>query len=541
MKKIIAIILAAVLILACAGIPAFADDDSTTVEIVMADQGYGEDKVVNSITSGSVTVTLDKGPGSNDPKFFNNSSDLRLYNGGVMTITAGETATVTSIVFTFTSTENKGIGALKPDPGSYTTNGAVGTWTGSAATVTFNNTSGQARMLSIKVTYTGGSASEDPSPSGEPVETTQPELTTPEEILKALYALEQGKTLYGGPYTLTGKITAVNTAYSADHKNVTVTIAVEGFEDYPVQCFRMVGDGADVIGVDYVITVTGTLKDYKGTKEFDANCTLDSYTAPETQPAQPELTTPEEILKALYALEQGTTLYGGPYTLTGKIKAINTVYSPEHKNVTVTMVVEGFEDYPVQCYRLTGDGADIIDVDDNITVTGTLKDYKGTKEFDANCTLDSYEHVEKEKEDVSKLTPEEILNRLYALNNGESLTDEYTLTGKIISVDTAWSDEYNNITVTIEVEGFPDKPVMCYRLAGEGASDLAVNDVITVAGTFKNYNGTYEFNQGCKLLNVVKAQQDNVQTGDNAFVLVFAAVAVVAMAAAVVLKKKLSV
>ena len=47
-------------------------------------------------------------------------------------------------------------------------------------------------------------------------------------------------------------------------------------------------------------------------------------------------------------------------------------------------------DKPIQCYRLKGEGADIIGEGDTITVTGTLKNYKGTIEFDAGCNLDSY-------------------------------------------------------------------------------------------------------------------------------------------------------
>ena len=76
------------------------------------------------------------------------------------------------------------------------------------------------------------------------------------------------------------------------------------------------------------------------------------------------------------------------------------------------------------------------------------------------------------------------------------------MTGKITTIDTAWSDQHSNITVTIIVDGYQDKPVMCYRLAGDGAKDLKEGDVITVTGDFKNYKGTYEFTQGCHLDSV---------------------------------------
>ena len=52
------------------------------------------------------------------------------------------------------------------------------------------------------------------------------------------------------------------------------------------------------------------------------------------------------------------------------------------------------------------------------------------------------------------------------------------------------------------VEG---KDMMCYRLQGEGAKDLAIGDTITVTGTIKNYKGTIEFDAKCNLDAVVKA------------------------------------
>lgn len=109
-------------------------------------------------------------------------------------------------------------------------------------------------------------------------------LTTPEEIVNAVYALEPGKIL--GQYTLTGVITSVDTEYSSQYSNVTVTIVVNNMTDKPVQCFRLKGTGADQIKVGDEITVTGNLMKYasynddgtlKFSKvEFDAGCTLDA-------------------------------------------------------------------------------------------------------------------------------------------------------------------------------------------------------------------------------------------------------------------------
>ncbi len=94
---------------------------------------------------------------------------------------------------------------------------------------------------------------------------------TEDEIIAALKQLESGKTLSNGhTYTLTGTIASIDTKYNSQFGNITVTINV-GSENYPIQCFRLVG-GED-LAVGDTITVTGVLKNYDGKIEFDAKCT----------------------------------------------------------------------------------------------------------------------------------------------------------------------------------------------------------------------------------------------------------------------------
>lgn len=91
-------------------------------------------------------------------------------------------------------------------------------------------------------------------------------------------------------------------------------------------------------------------------------------------------------------------------------------------------------------------------------------------------------------------TPEKIMDAAYALNKGEFLDGEYTLTGTITQINTAFNSEFNNITVTIKVAG---KTIQCFRLACTADDVFMVNDTITVTGTIKNHNGTVEFDAGC--------------------------------------------
>ena len=205
-----------------------------------------------------------------------------------------------------------------------------------------------------------------------------------------------------------------------------------------------------------------------------------------------------QIVEQAYNLAIGATM-NTPSTLTGVITEIDTPYSSQYENVSVVIAVAGAEDKPILCHRLEGDGADQIGVGDTITVTGTLMNYdngsNGIIEFGAGCTLDAWEDTA--ENEAIPTDPVAILTAAYALAAGEKLPYESTLTGTITKIDTAYSTQYQNITVTISVAGAENMPIMCYRLKGTGAEGLAVGDVITVTGNIKNYNGTIEFDAGC--------------------------------------------
>ena len=357
-----------------------------------------------------------------------------------------------------------------------------------------------------------------------------------EDIVNALYTLSPGEVM-DGTYTLTGVINEIPTAWSDQYKNITVVMIVGNMTDKPVMCYRLAGDGADKLKVGDTITVTGTLKRYNDNFEFDAACHLDKVvagegtpedtttetkpaetTAPDTTPSSPELKTTKEIMDALYALKDGETIEGD-YKLTGTINKIETPYHSDFKNVSVVIIVDGYGSKPVLCYRLEGTGADTIKVGDTITVSGGLKNYKGTYELTQGCKLlkiDKVAPVETETtaettapetdapettgpDNPEPKTAKEILEAAYALEKGNALEGEYTLSGTITQVNTPYDSGYDNITVTIVVEGFDQYPIQCFRMKGKGADTIKKNDKITVTGKIKNYNGTIEFDAGCSL------------------------------------------
>lgn len=93
---------------------------------------------------------------------------------------------------------------------------------------------------------------------------------------------------------------------------------------------------------------------------------------------------PATVIPAAYALEQGKSL-DGTYTLMGQIISSDG-YNEKYGDISVTFVVEGYEDFPIYCYQIKND-ADKIGLGDYIAVEGKIKNYKGTIEFDKPTLL----------------------------------------------------------------------------------------------------------------------------------------------------------
>ena len=310
-------------------------------------------------------------------------------------------------------------------------------------------------------------------------------------IVDMAYALEKGAAMET-PATLVGTVVAINTAWSEEYKNITVTIVVKGREDKPIECYRLKGEGAKDLAVGDLITVTGIIKNYNGKIEFDAGSEVVGI-AKGAGDLGDIPTDPVEIVTAAYALEVGAAL---PYTatLTGEVTGINTPYSPDYKNISVEMKIEGCEDMPILCYRMKGTGVETLMPGDTITVTGTIKNYNGKIEFDAGCQAVSI--VKGENSMEIPTDPNEILAAAVDLEPGEYLPYPVTLTGEIIGLGYGgYSEKYGNITVSLRVgDGYY---VKCYRMKGVDIDKIWLGDEITVSGNLMDYDGTIEFDAGC--------------------------------------------
>ena len=225
------------------------------------------------------------------------------------------------------------------------------------------------------------------------------------------------------------------------------------------------------------------------------------------------------IVDEAYALEQGASM-DYEVTLTGVISKVDTPYDDGYKNVTVTMDVVGIEGKPIQCYRLKGEGAENLKPGDTITVSGILTNYQGKIQFQAGCVLLSVTSAGEVEAPTDVAT---IMKEAFELPEGGSTQYQATLTGKITKINTPYNPSFKNVSVTIEIEGYEGKELLCYRIKGEGADSLLIGDTITVKGYIVNYKGGVQFGEGSSLLKVektgseVKAPSDPKQIVKEAY------------------------
>ncbi len=263
------------------------------------------------------------------------------------------------------------------------------------------------------------------------------------------------------------------------------------YVDAPSATFRNAETGtADRMRIPGNVFLTLSL-----TENADGSITL-SYTEKQNE----ELDTSAEIIDAAYALAEGEML-DGVYTLTGEIIYIDTPYSIEYDNITVTIQVPGSEDQPIRCYRVRGEGAEYLQVGNTITVTGELMNYRGTIEFTTGCymTWDFDLGIDP----PVRPTPWEIIDAAYELAPGDQLPYQAALTGRIVEIVTPYDEYYHNITVTIVIDGRENKPIVCFRMRGDGTETLQLGDVITVHGTIQNY-ARYDIETGDILYTTVE-------------------------------------
>ncbi len=200
--------------------------------------------------------------------------------------------------------------------------------------------------------------------------------------------------------------------------------------------------------------------------------------------------TATETLDALYALKDKESLKG-THTLTGLVTAVTTPYTATNNYVTVVMVVEDKTEQPVTCYKMVGTGIDTVKAGDTITVTGTLKNYKGTYEFDSGCTLDKLVVGEEIKSE--ELTILEALDLGASKETGAYTSEKYYVSGVVESITNTM---YGNLYIAddagnkILLYGVYSADGIVRYDAMTAAEKPLVGDTIRVLGVVGNHNGT---------------------------------------------------
>ena len=120
-----------------------------------------------------------------------------------------------------------------------------------------------------------------------------------------------------------------------------------------------------------------------------------------------EFSDPAVVIPAAYALGADEILEG-THTLKGKIISSDG-YNAEYNDISVTIVVDGYENYPIYCFQIKKD-ADKIQVGDTIAVQGTIKNYKGSKVEFERPTLLAYEKAVVNDSDYQEMSIAEARN-----------------------------------------------------------------------------------------------------------------------------------
>ena len=116
---------------------------------------------------------------------------------------------------------------------------------------------------------------------------------------------------------------------------------------------------------------------------------LEDSSSDSSEQYPPEYLYAEDIMNEAELLGVGESM-SGTYELSGIVNYVDIDYTSS-KGICLYFVVDEPQNREMYCYQLKGAGADLITEGDHITVSGTIKNYKGMIEFDKGCLLVNYD------------------------------------------------------------------------------------------------------------------------------------------------------
>lgn len=316
------------------------------------------DDALWSATAGKQTGTKDGVTISTTNGMFGSGTQYRAYKNHTFTVSVAE-GNITKIELTCTAngTNNYGPGGFTgATSGSYSYSGKVGTWVGSASSVTMTASLNQVRMTEIKVTYEVGTS------------------TAPQATSLVLTEISSVQTEY----------------YESESFNPAGLVATATFDD------ETSADVTDDVTWSFVpaeltidtksVEVTATYKGVSASKTYEVTMKTIANT-PETAYTVEEAV---ELIDANRGLGVEVYVKG----IVSKVESFNSNYG----SITYWISTDGTEEsQQFECYSgLNIGGEKFTSVDDlsvgiSVVVVGTMKKYKNVYEFNYNNKIVSME------------------------------------------------------------------------------------------------------------------------------------------------------
>ena len=264
-----------------------------------------------------------------------------------------------------------------------------------------------------------------------------------------------------------GIVSAIPTAYNSQYSNITFNIVdTYGDTDF-IQAYRCTGTDAADVAINDTALVSGTLKKFNSTYEFDTGCVLQTLTHP--------------IVSTTWTITFDSDGGTDPNDIEVGDGLTFNFPSPGTK---ANYVFTGWSNDSGATFHQEGETSALVDDDD------AYVGYWQTKGLQSN--------------------PYNVSEARTAIANNAGVKGVYAQ-GVVSAIPTAYSSQYSNITFNI-VDTYGDTDFLqAYRCTGTDAANVAVGDTALISGDLTLYNSTYQFGAGCVLVTLSEPTVSSIE------------------------------
>ena len=321
-----------------------------------------------------------------------------------------------------------------------------------------------------------------------------------------------------------GKISQID-SYNATYKSITYWISDDGGTTTQLQVYSGKGlNGADFaskedLTVGKTVVVTGALKKYNSTYEFDKTSSIISIDGQGSGGDTPSsnhgtAAAPLTVAQAIALIDAESTV--SEAYVKGKISKIDS-YNATYKSITYWISDDGTTTTQLQVYSGKGlNGADFASKEDltvgkTVVIKGALKKYNSTYEFDKTSSIISIDGEggggDTPSSNHGTAAAPLTVAQAIALIDAESTVSEAYVKGKISKID-SYNATYKSITYWISDDGTTTTQLQVYSGKGLNGADFTAKEDLTVGknvvikGALKKYNSTYEFDKTSSIISI---------------------------------------